>query len=164
MAKRPGSNTFADNRRARRLFTVQETVEAGMVLTGAEVKSCRNGKIQLTDAYASIRNGEIWLHNAHISAYTHATIGNAEPVRVRKLLLNRREIDRLTSKVRQKGLTLIPTRVYAANGRVKCEIALAKGKQVHDKRDEKRKAIEKDEAREAVRDRGKRSSRPRRAA
>lgn len=156
-ARRTGGNVFADNRRARRMFTLHETIETGMVLTGAEVKSCRGGKIQLADAYATIRNGEIWLHNAHISAYTHATIGNAEPVRTRKLLLHRKEIDRLAAKVKQRGLTLIPTKVYAANGRIKCEIALAKGKQLYDKRDEKRKAIEKDEAREAVRDRRKRT-------
>ena len=155
--KRDGRGLLADNRRARRLFTIQETVESGMVLTGAEVKSCRAGKIQLVDAYASIRRGEMWLHNAHISAYAHATIGNAEPVRLRKLLLHRKEIDRLAAKVKQKGLTLIPTKVYAANGRIKCEIALAKGKQLYDKRDEKRKAIEKDEAREAVRSRRQRA-------
>ncbi len=155
--KRSGSNVFADNRRVRRLFTIQETVESGMVLTGAEVKSCRAGKIQLADAYATVRRGEIWLHNAHISAYAHATIGNAEPVRVRKLLLHRKEIDRLAAKVKQKGLTLIPTKVYASNGRIKCEIALAKGKQLYDKRDEKRKAIEEDEAREIVRNRRRRT-------
>ena len=151
--KRSGSNVFAENRRARRLFTLHETFESGMVLTGAEVKSCRAGKIQLADAYATVRTGELWLHNAHISAYTHATVGNAEPVRMRKLLMHRRELDRLATKVQQKGLTLIPTKVYASNGRIKCEIALAKGKQLYDKRDEKRKAIEKDEAREAVRSR-----------
>lgn len=155
--RRSGGNVFAENRRARRLFTLHETIETGMVLTGAEVKSCRGGKIQLADAYATIRNGEVWLHNAHISAYAHATIGNAEPVRTRKLLLHRKEIDRLAAKVKQRGLTLIPTKVYASNGRIKCEIALAKGKQLYDKRDEKRKAIEKDEAREAVRDRRKRT-------
>lgn len=155
--KRSGSNVFAENRRARRLFTLQETFESGMVLTGAEVKSCRAGKIQLADAYATVRNGELWLHNAHISAYAHATIGNAEPVRMRKLLMHRREIDRLAAKVQQKGLTLIPTKVYASNGRIKCEIAVAKGKQLYDKRDEKRKAIEKDEAREAVRNRRRRT-------
>ena len=155
--KRSGSNVFADNRRARRLFTIQESVESGMVLTGAEVKSCRAGKIQLADAYATIRKGEIWLHNAHISAYAHATIGNAEPVRIRKLLLHRKQIDRLAAKVKQKGLTLIPTKVYASNGRIKCEIALAKGKQLYDKRDEKRKAIEEDEAREVVRNRRRRT-------
>ncbi len=150
MAKRKGSSDFADNRRARRIFEILERFEAGIVLSGAEVKSCRNGKIQLSDAYAAVKNGEIWLHNAHISPYDHATIGNAEPVRPRKLLMHRKEIDRVQGKTRQKGLTLIPTRVYASNGRIKCEIALAKGKQLHDKRDAKRKAIEESEAREAV--------------
>ena len=149
MAKRR-SNTFADNRRARRLYTLHERFEAGLVLTGAEVKSCRNGKIQLSDAYAAIKDGEIWLRNARISPYSHATIGNTDPVRARKLLMHRRQIDRLEGKIRQKGLTLIPTRVYASDGRIKCEIALAKGKQLYDKRDAKRKAIEKDEARQAM--------------
>ena len=149
MAKRHRS-TLADNRRARRLYKLLERFEAGIVLTGAEVKSCRNGRVQLSDAYAAVKGGELWLHNAHISPYTHATIGNTEPVRMRKLLMHRREIDRLEGKIRQKGLTLIPTRVYTSHGRIKCELALAKGKQLYDKRDEKRKAIEKDEAREAV--------------
>lgn len=149
MAKRR-SNTFADNRRARRLYTLHERFEAGLVLTGAEVKSCRNGRIQLSDAYAAIKDGEIWLRNARISPYSHATIGNTDPVRARKLLMHRRQIDRLEGKIRQKGLTLIPTRVYASDGRIKCEIALAKGKQLYDKRDAKRKAIEKDEARQAM--------------
>ncbi len=150
MAKRRGGGNFAENRRARRLFELLERFEAGLVLTGAEVKSCRNGKIQLSDAYAVVKDGEIWLRNAHISAYAHAAIGNAEPVRPRKLLMHRKEIDRIEGKTRQKGLTLVPTRVYAANGRIKCEIALARGKQAHDKRDAKRKAIEEAEAREAV--------------
>ena len=149
MAKRR-SNNFADNRRARRLYALKERFEAGIVLTGAEVKSCRNGKLQLSDAYAAVHNGELWLRNAHISPYTHATVGNEDPVRPRKLLMHRRQIDRLEGKIRQKGFTLIPTRVYASNGRIKCEIALAKGKQLHDKRDQKLKAIEKDEARQAM--------------
>ena len=149
MAKRQ-SNILADNRRARRLYALRDRFEAGIVLTGAEVKSCRNGKIQLSDAYAAIKDGEIWLFNAHISPYTHASIGNTEPVRPRKLLMHRREIDRLEGKIRQKGMTLIPTRVYTSNGRIKCEIALAKGRQLYDKRDAKRKAIEKDEARHAM--------------
>ena len=149
MGKRP-TNTLAENRRARRRFTFLGRFEAGMVLTGAEVKSCRNGKIQLSDSYALVKSGELWLHNAHIGPYVHATVGNADPVRARKLLMHRREINRLSAKTRQKGLTLIPTRVYISNRRIKCEIALAKGKQSFDKRDEKRKAIEKDEAREAM--------------
>ncbi len=153
MAVRKDSNLLADNRRARRQYELTDRYEAGMVLTGAEVKSCRAGKIQLTDSYATIRNGEVWLHNAHISAYTHATIGNAEPVRSRKLLLHRKEINKLEARTRQKGLTLIPTHVYSKNGHIKCGIALAKSKRVYDKRDTKRKAVELAEAREAVAER-----------
>lgn len=150
MARHKTGTTLTENRRVRRLYDLVERFEAGMVLTGAEVKSCRAGKIQLSDAYAAVRGGELWLHNAHISAYSHATIGNAEPVRTRKLLMHRREIDRVESKTRQKGLTLVPTRIYTSNGRIKCEIALAKGKRVHDKRAAKRKAIELSEARDAL--------------
>lgn len=150
MAKRRASGNLADNRRARRLFELFERFEAGIVLTGPEVKSCRAGRIALADAYAAVKNGELWLHNARISPYTHATIGSSEPVRPRKLLMHRREIDRIEGKARQKGLTLVPTRVYTSNSRIKCEIALAKGKRVHDKRDQKRKAIEKAEARDAL--------------
>ena len=150
MAKSANGKNFAENRRARRQYELMDRYEAGLVLTGAEVKSCRNGKVQLSDAYAVVKNDEVWLQNLHISAYVHARIGNEEPVRPRKLLLHRKEIDKIAGKVRQKGLTLIPTRVYAKNGRIKCEIALAKGKQAHDKRDAKRKAVEEAEAREAV--------------
>ena len=150
MAKSANGKNFAENRRARRQYELLDRYEAGMVLTGAEVKSCRNGKVQLSDAYAVVKNDELWLQNLHISAYVHARVGNEEPVRPRKLLLHRKEIDKIAGKVRQKGLTLIPTRVYAKNGRIKCEIALAKGKQAHDKRDAKRKAVEEAEAREAV--------------
>lgn len=150
MTKRSHRNVLADNRRVRRLYVVLERLEAGIVLSGPEVKSCRNGKIQLSDAYAAVRNGELWLHKAHISAYSHARSAAPEPLRSRKLLMHRREIDRLAGKVRQKGLTLIPTQVYAVNGRIKCEIALAKGKLLHDKRDAKRKAVEESEARDIV--------------
>ena len=156
VAKDSRSNTLADNRRAGRLYSILDRFEAGIVLTGAEVKSCRNGKVQLSDAYATVKNNELWLQNVHISAYSHARIEREEPVRPRKLLMHRREIDRIAGKVRQKGLTLIPTRVYTKDGRIKCEIALAKGKQVHDKRDAKRKALEEAEAREAAQRRSKR--------
>ncbi len=150
MAKRRGGGNLAENRRARRMFELIERFEAGIVLTGAEVKSCRTGRVQLSDAYAAVKDGEMWLHNAHIAAYTHATVGNEAPVRPRKLLMHRREIDRIEGKTRQKGLTLVATRIYGSNGRIKCEIALARGRQAHDKRDERRKAIEESEAREAV--------------
>ena len=150
MAKAAGKQTLADNRRARRLFSILDRFEAGIVLTGHEVKSCRNGKIQLSDAYAAVKNGELWLYNAHISAYSYARVDGTETVRPRKLLMHRREIDKLEVKTRQKGMTLIPTRIYTKDGRIKCEIAVAKGKQLHDKRHAKRKAVELAEARETV--------------
>ena len=150
MAKRKRGSNLADNRRAKRQYEFLENFEAGIVLSGAEVKSCRAGRVHLADAYAGVNNGELWLHNVHISPYTHATIGNTEPVRRRKLLMHRREIDRIDRKIRTKGLTLVPTRVYTSNGRIKFEIALARGRRAYDKRDEKRQAIEKSEAREAL--------------
>lgn len=148
--QRAEHKVLADNRRAQRQYSLLERFEAGLALTGAEVKSCRNGKIQLSDAYAAMRDGELWLHNAHISAYSHARLDDLEPKRARKLLMHRHQIDRLAGKVRHKGLTLIPTRIYTANGRIKCEIALAQGKQLRDKREAKRKAVEEAEARDAV--------------
>lgn len=150
MAQSDGIKILADNRRARRLYHLSDPFEAGIVLTGAEVKSCRAGKIQLADAYAAVKGNELWLFNAHISRYGYARDDLREPTVSRKLLAHRREIDRLAGKAREKGRTLIPTKVYLSKGRVKLEIALAKGKQLHDKRDEKRKAIEKEEARAAV--------------
>ena len=150
MAKAAGKQTLADNRRARRLFSILDRFEAGIVLTGHEVKSCRNGKIQLSDAYAAVKNGELWLYNAHISAYSYARVDGTETVRPRKLLMHRKEIDKLEVKTRQKGMTLVPMRIYTKDGRIKCEIAVAKGKQLHDKRHAKRKAVELAEARETV--------------
>lgn len=150
MAKAAGKETLADNRRARRLFSILDRFEAGIVLTGHEVKSCRNGKIQLSDAYAAVKNGELWLYNAHISAYSYARIDGTETIRPRKLLMHRKEIDKLEVQTRQKGMTLVPMRIYTKDGRIKCEIAVAKGKQLHDKRHAKRKAVELAEARETV--------------
>ena len=150
MARSVGKETLADNRRARRLFSILDRFEAGIVLTGHEVKSCRNGKIQLSDAYAGVKNGELWLYNAHISAYSYARVDGTETVRPRKLLMHRKEIDKLEVKTRQKGMTLVPMRIYTKDGRIKCEIAVAKGKQLHDKRHAKRKAVELSEARETV--------------
>ena len=108
------------------------------------------GKIQLSDAYAAVKNGELWLYNAHISAYSYARVDGTETVRPRKLLMHRKEIDKLEVKTRQKGMTLVPMRIYTKDGRIKCEIAVAKGKQLHDKRHAKRKAVELAEARETV--------------
>jgi SsrA-binding protein len=125
---------LATNRQARFRYNFLETWEAGLVLTGTEVKSLREGKAQIKDGYATVRDGEVWLHNVHIPPYAPASRANHEPERSRKLLMHRREIERLIGKTREKGLTLVPTRLYFRNGRVKVEIALAKGKDVGDKR------------------------------
>jgi SsrA-binding protein len=124
----------ATNRQARHRYHLLERWEAGLVLTGTEVKALRDGKAQIKDGYASVRDGEVWLHNVHIPPYGPAARENHEPERARKLLMHKREIERLIGKTREKGLTLVPTRLYFANGRAKVEIALARGKDVVDKR------------------------------
>ena len=125
---------ITDNRKARHEYQLLERVEAGIVLTGTEVKSLRDGRATLGQAYADVRDGEIWLHGAEIAVYDQGNRANHEPTRTRKLLMHRREIDRLYGQVREKGLTLVPTRLYFKEGRVKVEIALARGKDVRDKR------------------------------
>ena len=124
----------ATNRRARRNYTVVDTFEAGIVLLGSEVKSLREGKMELKDSYADIRHGEAFLVSAHISPYDFAREGGHEPERERKLLLHRREIDRIAGSVAEKGLTLIPLKVYFRDGKAKVELALARGKTTVDKR------------------------------
>jgi SsrA-binding protein len=125
---------IATNRQARHRYHFLETWEAGLVLTGTEVKSLREGKAQIKDGYASLRDSEVWLHNVHIPPYAPASRENHEPERSRKLLMHRREIERLIGKTREKGLTLIPTRLYFKGSNAKVEIALARGKDVGDKR------------------------------
>jgi SsrA-binding protein len=122
------------NRKARYEYAIIQTMEAGLVLVGTEVKSLRQGKANLVDSYGKIVDGEVWLVNAHISEYTQGNINNHNPRRDRKLLLSRSEIRKLIGKTREKGLTLIPLRLYFKNGKAKVEIALAKGKKVYDKR------------------------------
>ena len=122
------------NRKARHEYTILQTIEAGIVLVGTEVKALRQGKANLVDSYSKIQNGEIWLVNANISEYTQGNINNHDPRRDRKLLLNKSEIRKLISKINEKGLTLIPLRLYFKKGRVKVELAVAKGKKVYDKR------------------------------
>jgi SsrA-binding protein len=124
----------ATNRQARHRYHLLDSWEAGVVLTGTEVKSLREGKAQLKDGYAAVRDGEVWLHNVHIPPYAPASRENHEPERPRKLLMHGREITRLLSKTREKGLTIVPIRLYFSGGRAKVEIALAKGKDVADKR------------------------------
>ena len=134
MAKTAGTKLIADNRRARRDYELLERVEAGLVLTGTEVKSARAGKVQLGQAYADIRGGEAWLVGASIAEYAEGGQFGHQPDRERKLLLHRGEIDSLYGKVREKGLTLVPTRMYFKDGRVKVELALARGRERADKR------------------------------
>jgi SsrA-binding protein len=124
----------ATNRQAGHRYEFMDRLEAGMVLTGTEVKSLRDGKAQLKDGFASLKDGEMWLHNVHIPPYAPASRDNHEPERTRKLLLKRVEIDRLASKVAERGLTLVPTRIYFSNGRAKVEIALARGKDIRGKK------------------------------
>jgi len=125
---------IAENRRARHEYHLLDRVEAGLVLTGTEVKSLRQGQANLRRAYGDIRGGELWLIGAHISSYEQGSTGQHDPDRDRKLLLHRREIDSLTGKVQEKGLTLVPTRLYFKNGRAKVELAVARGKETRDKR------------------------------
>lgn len=146
---------IADNRQARHNYELLERHEAGMVLTGTEVKSLRAGQVQLKDSYALVRNGEAFLLNCHISPYQNAGYASHEPERTRKLLLHATEIRRLEGKTREKGFTLIPTRLYFKNGRVKCEIALARGKQLHDKRETVRQREADREARQALKARSR---------
>jgi len=129
-----GEKTIATNRKARHEYHILETLEAGLVLTGTEVKSLRQGRANLKDSYATVRDGEVFLLNTHISPYDHGNINNHDPLRERKLLLHRREIRKLIGKVQEKGLTLIPLRLYFKRGKAKVELALAKGKKIYDKR------------------------------
>jgi SsrA-binding protein len=128
------SRDVASNRQASHRYHLLERWECGLVLQGTEVKALRDGKAQIKDGYASVRDGEVWLHNVHIPPYGPASRENHEPERPRKLLMHKREIDRLLGRTREKGLTLVPTRLYFSNGRAKVEIALARGKDVGDKR------------------------------
>ena len=134
MARPTGTKLIADNRRARHDYHLTDRLEAGIELTGTEVKSLRDGQLTLQRAFADVRDGEVYLIGAHIPEYAQGNIANHEPDRERKLLLHKREISTLIGKVQERGLTLIPTRVYWKNGRVKVEIALARGKESRDKR------------------------------
>jgi SsrA-binding protein len=134
MAKQTGQKLIVENRRARHDYALLERVEAGIQLTGTEVKSLRDGRASLAQAYAEVRDGEAWLVGAEISVYDQGNRANHDPTRPRKLLLHRREIDSLYGTVREKGLTLVPTRLYFKDGRVKVELAIARGKEQRDKR------------------------------
>ena len=134
MAKPQGTKLIAENRRARFDYELLDRFEAGIVLVGTEVKSLREGRVTLAQSYADVRDGEVWLVGAEIAEYAQGNIANHEPTRERKLLLKRGEITSLSSKVREKGQTLVPTRLYFKDGKVKLEVALARGKEKADKR------------------------------
>lgn len=125
----------ADNRKAFHDYFVLERLEAGLVLTGTEIKSAREGKVQLRDSFADIEGGEAWLMNAHFSPYSHGNIWNHDPTKRRKLLLHKKEITKLFAQKREKGLTLVPLQLYLKDGRLKCELGVCKGKKLHDKRE-----------------------------
>ncbi|HEY9392462.1 MAG TPA: SsrA-binding protein SmpB [Mycobacteriales bacterium] len=153
MARESGRKIIAQNRKARHDYSILDTYEAGVVLTGTEVKSLRAGRASLVDAFASVRDGEVWLQNVHIPEYTQGTWTNHAPRRTRKLLLHRGEIDRLIGKTREGGLTLVPLSMYFVDGRVKVELALAKGKRAYDKR---QALARRDADREIAREAGRR--------
>ncbi|HEX6336554.1 MAG TPA: SsrA-binding protein SmpB [Jiangellaceae bacterium] len=134
MAREQGRKLIVQNRKARHNYDIEDTYEAGIVLTGTEVKSLRAGRASLVDGYAEVRDGEVWLRNVHIPEYDQGSWTNHEPRRSRKLLMRREEIARLIGKTRERGLTLIPMSLYFKDGYAKVEIALAKGRKTHDKR------------------------------
>jgi len=148
--KTSGIKILSDNRQAGHLYFLSDRVEAGLVLSGTEVKAARDGKIQLNDAFGEVVGDEAWLMNAHIGQYSHGNIMNHEPVRRRKLLLHRSEIRKLQETTREKGLTVVPTKLYLKNGLVKVELAVGKGKKLHDKRETERKREQEAEARAAI--------------
>lgn len=151
MTAEKGIKILSDNRQAGHNYFLDDRFEAGIVLLGTEVKSLRGGKCHLKDAYVEIVGGQAWLANAHVSEYSHGNIMNHLPERRRKLLLHKNEIDKLHGKTREKGFSLIPTKIYLKNGKVKVEFALAKGKKLYDKRETERKREQEGEARAAMR-------------
>lgn len=155
MPRERGETLVASNRKARHDYHIEETFEAGMVLSGTEVKSLRAGRASLVDGYAAVDHGEAWLENVHIPEYTQGSWTNTPSRRKRKLLLNRHEIDELTKKVKESGYTIIPLKIYFKDGRAKVEIALAKGKKDYDKRHALKEAQDKREADRAMSSKGK---------
>jgi SsrA-binding protein len=145
--------TVATNKEAYHNYHILETYEAGLELLGTEVKSARAGRVNLKDAYALVRNGEAWLLNAHISHYSHGNRQNHDPVRDRRLLLHKREIIRLQSKIQEKGLTIVPTKLYFKGDLIKCELGIARGKKLYDKRADEAKKTQEREARAAIKNR-----------
>ncbi|MEA4890483.1 MAG: SsrA-binding protein SmpB [Clostridiaceae bacterium] len=157
MVQQKSSKLIAENRKAYHEYFIEERMEAGLELTGTEVKSIRQGKVNLNDSYAAIEAGELWLHNMHISPYEQGNRYNQDPMRNRRLLMHKREILRLFGIIRQEGMTLIPTRLYFKEGRVKVEISLARGKKNYDKRDSESKKQAEREIEKRLKERGRQS-------
>jgi SsrA-binding protein len=134
MAREQGRKVIAQNKKARHDYHIEDVYEAGLVLTGTEVKSLRAGRASLVDGYATVRDGEAWLHSVHIPEYSQGTWTNHEPRRTRKLLMHKQEIARLVGRTKETGLTIVPLSLYFKDGKAKVEIALARGKKLHDKR------------------------------
>jgi SsrA-binding protein len=148
--KTPGIKTITTNKEAYHNYHILDTYEAGIQLLGTEVKSAREGRVNLKDAYALVKDGEAVLLNAHISPYSHGNRQNHEPTRARRLLLHKREIIRLQSKIKEKGLTIVPTKLYFKGNLIKCELGVARGKKLHDKRADDAKKTQEREARAAL--------------
>lgn len=155
MANQHSDKPLADNRKAGHDYFIEETFECGLVLTGTEIKSIRRGRANLRDAYARVENGEVWLHNMHISPYEQGNRFNHDPLRTRKLLLHRSQISQLIGASREKGYALVPLRLYIKNGYCKCLLGLAKGKKQHDKREDMKRRDAQREIEKAFRDRQK---------
>ncbi|HOB20781.1 MAG TPA: SsrA-binding protein SmpB [Candidatus Atribacteria bacterium] len=150
-----GRKIVAQNKKARHDYFIEETYEAGIVLTGTEVKSIRQGKVNLKDSYADIKHGEVHVHNMHISPYEKGNIFNRDPLRSRKLLLHKREINKLIGYTQQKGYSLVPLQLYLTRGLVKVELAVAKGKKLYDKREDIARRDAKREMERAFKERGR---------
>lgn len=133
--KNEGRNVISNNKKARHDFFIEDTFETGLVLTGTEIKSIRQGKVNLKDSYASVKDGELFIHAMHVSPYEQGNINNVDPLRDRKLLMHKREIRKLSALVQQQGYSLIPLSLYLVKGKAKLELAVAKGKKLYDKRD-----------------------------
>jgi SsrA-binding protein len=157
---RPGVKVVATNRRARHEYEILETFECGMALQGYEVKSIRQGRVNIADGYAAFRENEAFIENVHITPYSHGDLRVIDPLRVRKLLLNRKEIDYLHGKVKERGLAVIPLRLYFKGARVKLEVGLGRGKKLYDKRHDIAERDAKRDIERATRSRGKRGSGP----
>lgn len=155
MSKKSGRDVLLENRKAHFLYFLSDFMVAGLVLTGTEIKSLRAGNASLSDSYVTLRNGEAWINNMHISNYKDGTIWNADPLRARKLLLTRQELRKIERELTGTGMTVVPTKVFLSHGYAKVEIALAKGKKAHDKRDAIKERDAKREMGKALRGQGK---------